>query len=254
MSILEVKNLKKVYGTKGKIKTEALSNVNFSVEEGEFIAIMGESGSGKTTLLNIVATLDRATEGNVLIGGKDIGQLSNKEVANFRRNELGFVFQDFNLLDSFSNRDNIYLPLVLSGVKPRQLNERVGEIAPILGISKLLDKFPSEISGGQKQRVAIARAIITKPHLLLADEPTGALDSRSSETIMNLFCDINQKGQTVLMVTHSLRCAAYSKRVLFIKDGRVYHEIYRGDGTHQEFMEKINQAQIMLSHGGNYEK
>lgn len=204
--------------------------------------------------MNIVATLDRATEGNVLIGGKDIGQLSNKEVANFRRNELGFVFQDFNLLDSFSNRDNIYLPLVLSGVKPRQLNERVGEIAPILGISKLLDKFPSEISGGQKQRVAIARAIITKPHLLLADEPTGALDSRSSETIMNLFCDINQKGQTVLMVTHSLRCAAYSKRVLFIKDGRVYHEIYRGDGTHQEFMEKINQAQIMLSHGGNYEK
>lgn len=254
MSILEVKNLKKVYGTKGKIKTEALSNVNFSVEEGEFIAIMGESGSGKTTLLNIVATLDRATEGNVLIGGKDIGQLSNKEVANFRRNELGFVFQDFNLLDSFSNRDNIYLPLVLSGVKPRQLNERVGEIAPILGISKLLDKFPSEISGGQKQRVAIARAIITKPHLLLADEPTGALDSRSSETIMNLFCDINQKGQTVLMVTHSLRCAAYSKRVLFIKDGRVYHEIYRGGDTHQEFMEKINQAQIMLSHGGNYEK
>lgn len=254
MIILEVKNLKKVYGSTGKIKTEALSNVNFSVEKGEFIAIMGESGSGKTTLLNIVATLDKATEGNVLIAGKDIGQLSNKEISDFRRNELGFVFQDFNLLDSFSNRDNIYMPLVLSGVKPRQLNERIGEIAPVLGISKFLDKFPSEISGGQKQRVAIARAIITKPHLLLADEPTGALDSRSSETIMNLFCDINQSGQTVLMVTHSLRYAAYSKRVLFIKDGRVYHEIYRGNDTHQEFMEKINQAQIMLTHGGNYEK
>ena len=245
MNILDVKNLKKIYGGMGRVKTEALRDVNFSVEKGEFIAVMGESGSGKTTLLNIIATLDKATEGSVFIGGKNVNSLSNSEVASFRREKLGFVFQDFNLLDSFSNRDNIYLPLVLSDVKPAIMNEKVGEIAP---------KYPYQVSGGQKQRVAIARAIITKPDLLLADEPTGALDSKSADIVMKTFCDINNSGQTVLMVTHSVKCAAFAKRVIFIKDGRVYHEIYKGSDDNLTFAEKINQAQIMLNGVNNYEK
>lgn len=254
MNILDVKNLKKIYGAMGRVKTEALKDVNFSVEEGEFIAVMGESGSGKTTLLNIIATLDKATEGTVLIGGKNISSLNNSQIASFRREKLGFVFQDFNLLDSFSNRDNIYLPLVLSGVKPRELNERVGEIVPILKISEILDKFPYQVSGGQKQRVAIARAIITKPDLLLADEPTGALDSKSADVVMKTFCDINKNGQTVLMVTHSVKCASFAKRVIFIKDGRVYHEIYKGGDDNLTFLEKINQSQIMLNGVNDYEQ
>ena len=254
MNILEVKNLKKIYGTKRGVKTQALSNVNFSAEKGEFIAIMGESGSGKTTLLNIIATLDKPTEGSVIIGNKEILNLNNKEVSTFRREELGFVFQDFNLLDSFSNRDNIYMPLVLSGVKPKELKNRVNEISYKLGIEEFLDKYPYEISGGQKQRVAIARAIITKPHLLLADEPTGSLDSKSSENILDIFKSINNSGQTILMVTHSLKAASNAKRVLFIKDGRVYHEIYRGDDDNQLFMDRINQTQTLLSQGGIYEE
>ncbi|WP_455068166.1 ABC transporter ATP-binding protein [Parvimonas micra] len=254
MNILDVRNLKKIYGGMGRVKTEALKDVNFSVEKGEFIAVMGESGSGKTTLLNIIATLDKATEGSVFIGGKDVNSLSNSEVASFRREKLGFVFQDFNLLDSFSNRDNIYLPLVLSDVKPAVMNEKVGEIAPILKISEVLDKYPYQVSGGQKQRVAIARAIITKPDLLLADEPTGALDSKSADIVMKTFCDINNSGQTVLMVTHSVKCAAFAKRVIFIKDGRVYHEIYKGSDDNLTFSERINQAQIMLNEVNNYEK
>ena len=253
MNILDVRNLKKIYGGMGRVKTEALKDVNFSVEKGEFIAVMGESGSGKTTLLNIIATLDKATEGSVFIGGKDVNSLSNSEVASFRREKLGFVSKILIYWTLF-NRDNIYLPLVLSDVKPAIMNEKVGEIAPILKISEVLDKYPYQVSGGQKQRVAIARAIITKPDLLLADEPTGALDSKSADIVMKTFCDINNSGQTVLMVTHSVKCAAFAKRVIFIKDGRVYHEIYKGSDDNLTFAEKINQAQIMLNGVNNYEK
>jgi ABC superfamily ATP binding cassette transporter, ABC protein len=249
MAILECKNIKKTYKTKNII-TEALKGVNFSVEKGEFISIMGESGAGKTTLLNIIATLDRATSGVLSLNGKDISTLKSGEIARFRRKELGFVFQDFNLLDQFSNRDNIYLPLVLSEENLSLMEDRLNEIKDKLGISELLDKYPYEISGGQKQRIAIARAIITKPSLLLADEPTGALDSTSSEMILNLFRQVNEDGQTVLVVTHSLRAASYAKRVLFIKDGIVFHEIYRGENEAQgDFMERISQAEFMLGRG-----
>lgn len=253
MFILDVKNVKKIYGSLLGAKTQALTDVSFQVSQGEFIAIMGESGSGKTTLLNIISTLDKATEGSVLIAGNDINKLKDAQVSTFRRNELGFVFQDFNLLDTFSNRDNIYLPLVLSNVKPDELKMRLDKIAPILGIAEVLDKFPYEISGGQKQRIAIARAIITNPKLLLADEPTGALDSASSDAIMSLFEQINASGQTILMVTHSTKYAAHAKRVLFIKDGRVFHEIYKGDDSNEEFIEKINQANLMLSNRKTFE-
>ena len=249
MSILECKNIKKTYKTKNII-TEALKGVNFSVEKGEFISIMGESGAGKTTLLNIIATLDRATSGVLSLNDKDISTLKSGEIARFRRKELGFVFQDFNLLDQFGNRDNIYLPLVLSEENLSLMEDRLNEIKDRLGISELLDKYPYEISGGQKQRIAIARAIITKPSLLLADEPTGALDSTSSEMILNLFRQVNEDGQTVLVVTHSLRAASYAKRVLFIKDGIVFHEIYRGENEAQgDFMERISQAEFMLGRG-----
>ena len=249
MAILECKNIKKTYKTKNII-TEALKGVNFSVEKGEFISIMGESGAGKTTLLNIIATLDKATSGVLSLNGKDISTLKSGEIARFRRKELGFVFQDFNLLDQFGNRDNIYLPLVLSEENLSLMEDGLNEIKDRLGISELLDKYPYEISGGQKQRIAIARAIITKPSLLLADEPTGALDSTSSEMILNLFRQVNEDGQTVLVVTHSLRAASYAKRVLFIKDGIVFHEIYRGENEAQgDFMERISQAEFMLGRG-----
>lgn len=248
MRILDVENVRKVYGgTGGRISVEALTNVNFSVEKGEFIAIMGESGSGKTTLLNIIATLDKATEGKILIGGKEIGKLKDSQIASFRRNKLGFVFQDFNLLDSFTNRDNIYLPLVLSGTGHKEMLRRLTPISRNLGIEEIVDKYPYEVSGGQKQRIAIARALITNPGLVLADEPTGALDSNASENIMRTFSEINKQGQTVLMVTHSLKCASYASRVLFIKDGMVYHEIFKGADDSQAFMERISAAQSMLN-------
>lgn len=247
MSILELNNVKKIYTSKG-ISTEALSQIDFSVNEGEFISIMGESGSGKTSLLNIIATLDTASSGNVLLKGKNIRLFPDQELAAFRRKELGFVFQDFNLLDQFNNRENIYLPLVLSGLPPQEMKQRLENIENLLGITDLLDKYPYQISGGQKQRIAIARAIISSPSLLLADEPTGSLDSYSSEKILQLFETINQQGQTILMVTHSLRAASYAKRVLFIKDGVVYHELYRGEKeTQQNFMERINHSQSLLS-------
>ena len=250
MKILEVKKLKKIYGKDGS-RTEALSNVNFSVNKGEFIAIMGESGSGKTTLLNMISTLDNPTEGNVVINGKDITYMKEKDVASFRRNELGFVFQDFNLLDTFSNRDNIYLPLVLSGYKHKEMRNRLNKIKDILGIGELLEKYPYQVSGGQKQRVAIARAIITHPSILLADEPTGALDSSSSQNIMELFESINEEGQTILMVTHSVRSAAYANRVMFIKDGVVFHELYKGENEGvEEFSERILQSQKVLNKRG----
>lgn len=251
MSILKVQNLKKVYGTKNGAKTEALSNVSFEVNKGEFVAIMGESGSGKTTLLNIVATLDNATEGSVFIDGKNISYIKSNEVSAFRRNQLGFVFQDFNLLDTFNNKDNIFLPLVLSGVSPEEMEKRITKIAPQLGIEQLLEKFPYEVSGGQKQRIAIARAIITNPALVLADEPTGALDSSSSDTILRIFENLHDNGMTVMMVTHSLKAASHASRVIFIKDGIAYHEIYRGEMSSQAFMEKINDSVIALSRKGN---
>ena len=247
MSILECKNIKKVYQTKN-LSTEALRDVNFSVEKGEFISIMGESGAGKTTLLNILATLDCPSSGVLLLNGKDMGNLKKEEVSAFRRRELGFVFQDFNLLDQFNNRDNIFLPLVLSEEKESLMQERLAKMQGILGIEELLEKYPYEVSGGQKQRIAIARAIITNPSLLLADEPTGALDSASSEMILQLFHKIHAEGQTILMVTHSLRAASYADRVLFIKDGVVFHEIYRGNEEGQrDFMERISEAQLVLS-------
>lgn len=250
MKVLEVKNLKKTYG-KGEAETEALSNVNFSVNKGEFIAIMGESGSGKTTLLNMISTLDNPTVGNVIINGKDVTNLKEKEVASFRRNELGFVFQDFNLLDTFSNRDNIYLPLVLSGYKYKEMRSRLSKIEKILGIENILEKYPYQVSGGQKQRVAIARAIITEPSMLLADEPTGALDSSSSQNILELFDSINREGQTILMVTHSVRSASYASRVMFIKDGIVFHELYKGENESLEsFSERIIQSQKVMNKRG----
>ncbi|MCT7723753.1 MAG: ABC transporter ATP-binding protein [Lactobacillus iners] len=249
MAILELKNIKRTYKTKCVV-TEVLKGIDFSVEAGEFVAIMGESGAGKTTLLNVIATFDKPTSGSVILNGKEISTLKNSEISTFRRNKLGFVFQDFNLLDQFNNRDNIYLPLVLSNQKPQLMQERLDKIKDQLGISELLNKYPYEISGGQKQRVAIARAIITKPDLVLADEPTGSLDSTSSEIILNMFAKINQAGQTIMMVTHSLRAASFAKRILFIKDGIVYHEIYRSQAESQsEFMERISQAQFMLKRG-----
>ena len=245
MKILELQDVKKTYRSRG-IETQALKGVNFSVDEGEFIAIMGESGSGKTTLLNLVATLDQPTSGSIILEGQNLAHLKEKDIAAFRRNELGFVFQTFNLLDQFTNRDNIYLPLVLSGVRAEEMKSRLAEIQDQLMIGDFVDKYPYEISGGQKHRIATARAIITKPALLLADEPTGSLDSASADVIMRLFTRINENAQTILMVTHSLRSASYARRVLFIKDGIVFHELYRGEEDQEAFMERIHQAQTVL--------
>lgn len=247
--LLNIKNVKKVFGRGGN-QTIALKDMDFSINEGEFVAIMGESGSGKSTLLNIIATFDTPTEGSVTIGGQDLSMLKNKEVAKFRRDTLGFVFQDFNVLHTMSNKDNILMPLVLSNMKPNVMEERLSRLAPKLGISEHLEKFPNQISGGQQQRVAIARALISNPSLLLADEPTGALDSKTSTDIMHLFQQINKDNQTILMVTHSTIDAAYASRVVFIKDGILYHEIYRGDETQNEFQKRISDSLSMLSERG----
>ena len=249
MNILELNNVRKVYKTKN-VETVALKDVNFSVEKNEFIAIMGESGSGKTTLLNVISTLDKQTNGKVVLHGKDISTLKESEVAKFRREKLGFVFQDFNLLDIFSNKDNIFLPMVLSDYKPKEMEKRLSEIQGLLGIESFVGKYPYEVSGGQKQRIAIARALITKPDLILADEPTGALDSKSSEMILDLFTKINKLGQTILMVTHSVKAASFSDRVIFIKDGVVFHEIYKGNSDNNEFMERINESLTVLNNRG----
>ncbi|QIH77477.1 ATP-binding cassette domain-containing protein [Macrococcoides canis] len=247
--LLDIKNVKKVFG-RGANQTVALKDMNFSINEGEFVAIMGESGSGKSTLLNIIATFDTPTEGSVTIGGQDLSMLKNKGIAKFRRDTLGFVFQDFNVLHTMSNKDNILMPLVLSNMKPNVIEERLSRLAPKLGISEHLEKFPNQISGGQQQRVAIARALISNPSLLLADEPTGALDSKTSTDIMNLFQNINKDNQTILMVTHSTIDAAYASRVVFIKDGILYHEIYRGDESQNEFQKRISDSLSMLSERG----
>lgn len=251
MSILEVRSLKKIYTTRfGGNQVTALSDVSFSVEEGEYVAIMGESGSGKTTLLNILAALDKATEGEVILDGKNLYTIKEKEISAFRRDNLGFVFQDFNLLDNFSIQDNIFLPLVLAGEKYAQMCIRLSPIASKLGITDLLKKFPYEISGGQKQRVAIARAMITNPKLILADEPTGALDSNSSDSLLRLFNEINNDGQTILMVTHSTKAASHAGRVMFIKDGTVFHQIYRGSSTNEEMYQKISDTLTLIATGG----
>lgn len=251
MSILNAVNIKKVYKTRlGGNQVEALSNINFSVEPGEFIAIMGESGSGKTTLLNILAALDTPTSGEIYLEDTSFSNIKEKERAAFRRNNLGFVFQDFNLLDTFSLEDNILLPLVLAGTPYNTMQEKLQPIAASLGITELLKKYPYEVSGGQKQRVAVARALITSPKLLLADEPTGALDSKASVNLLNEFSKINAAGQTILMVTHSVRAACYASRVLFIKDGIVYHQIYKGNSDETEMYKKINDTLTSLLSGG----
>ena len=234
MPLLEVQHVQKIYTTRfGGTQVQALSNVSFSVEEGEYVAIMGESGSGKTTLLNILAALDRPTAGEVLLEGRPLSAIRERDLAAFRRSHLGFVFQDFNLLDTFSLQDNIYLPLVLAGTDYREMQQKLRPIADQLGISDILAKYPYEVSGGQKQRAAVARALITDPQLILADEPTGALDSRSSDALLELFGELNGTGQTILMVTHSVKAASHAGRVLFLRDGQVYHQLYRG-GESQE--------------------
>ena len=243
MSLLEVKNLKKIYKTRfGGQQVEALRDVSFEVEEGEFVAIMGESGSGKTTLLNILAALDKATAGKIILQGMDLSAISEN---------LGFVFQEFNLLDTFSIEDNIFLPLVLAGNNYKSMRSKLTPIAARLGISELLKKYPYEVSGGQKQRAAVARALITDPKIILADEPTGALDSKASDELLRLFGEVNAMGQTILMVTHSAKAASCASRVLFIKDGEVFHQIYRGEGTNDNFYQKITETLTLLTKGGN---
>lgn len=251
MSILKVEHLKKIYTTRfGGNKVQALSDLNFSVEKGEYVAIMGESGSGKTTLLNILAALDKPTSGEVTLDGQKLSQIKEKEIASFRRDNLGFVFQDFNLLDTFSLQDNIFLPLVLAGgMNFEEMNNRLRPIARKLGIYELLQKYPYEVSGGQKQRAAVARALITSPSIILADEPTGALDSKATDELLSLFSDINAEGQTILMVTHSVKAASHAGRVLFIKDGDLFHQIYRGECSNEELYQKISDTLTMLTTG-----
>ena len=249
--LLYVKHVKKVYTTRfGGNSVTALKDVTFSVDEGEYVAVMGESGSGKTTLLNILAALDKPTEGEVILNGENIVEIPERSMAAFRRSQLGFVFQDFNLLDTFSLKDNIFLPLVLSGMKYKEMNKRLQPIAEELGIADLLEKFPYEISGGQKQRVAIARAIITSPRLILADEPTGALDSKSTDDLLDVFNRINRQGHTIIMVTHSVQAAAHAGRVMFIKDGRVFHELKRCGCSNEEMYQRITKAQTAVAVGG----
>ena len=251
MALLEAKNIRKVYATRfGGNQVQALTDVSFTVDEGEYVAIMGESGSGKTTLLNILAALDRPTSGTVLLDGKDISAIRENQLAAFRRDQLGFVFQDFNLLDTFSLEDNIYLPLVLTGTPYAEMQRRLAPIAQQLGITELLQKFPYEVSGGQKQRAAVARALITNPRLILADEPTGALDSRSTDELLSLFSAIHQSGQTIVMVTHSTKAASSAGRVMFIKDGEVFHQLYRGNDTNQQFYQRISDTLTLLTTGG----
>ena len=252
MSLLTVEDLKKVYTTRfGGNSVEALRDVNFTVEKGEYTAIMGESGSGKTTLLNILAALDKPTSGTVLLEGKNLANIKEKDIAAFRRDNLGFVFQEFNLLDTFNLEDNIYLPMVLAGVPYVQMKEVLAPIAAELGIAHLLKKYPYEVSGGQKQRAAVARALMMKPKIVLADEPTGALDSKSTDELLRLFGQIHKGGQTILMVTHSVKAASCADRVLFIKDGQVFHQLYRGQCSNEQLYQKISDTLTMLQTGGD---
>ena len=252
MSILEVAGLRKVYTTRfGGNKVEALRDVNFIVEDGEYVAVMGESGSGKTTLLNILAALDKPTAGRVVLDGQELGHVPESKIAAFRRDNLGFVFQEFNLLDTFTLEDNIFLPLVLAGVSVPEMRSRIKPVAEQLGIQELLKKYPYEVSGGQKQRAAVARAIITNPKLVLADEPTGALDSRSTDELLRVFGKINETGRTIVMVTHSVKAASHASRVLFIRDGEIFHQLYRGEQRNEQFYQKISDTLTMLATGGD---
>ena len=251
MPILQVNDLKKTYTTRfGGQQVHALTKVNFSVEAGEYVAIMGESGSGKTTLLNILAALDRPTAGEVFLNGKALSDIRERDLAAFRRSHLGFVFQDFNLLDTFSLRDNIFLPLVLAGTDYPAMQKKLQPIAEQLGIADILSKYPYEVSGGQKQRAAVARALITDPQIVLADEPTGALDSRASDNLLDLFGQVNAGGQTILMVTHSVKAASHAGRVLFLRDGEVYHQIYRGGESRESQFRRISDTLTVLAEGG----
>ena len=251
MPLLEVQHLQKVYTTRfGGNQVEALRSVSFSVEPGEYVAIMGESGSGKTTLLNILAALDRPTAGEVYLNGKALSDIRERDLAAFRRSHLGFVFQDFNLLDTFSLQDNIFLPLVLAGQDFASMDKTLRPIAKQLGILDILEKYPYEVSGGQKQRCAVARALVTAPQIVLADEPTGALDSRASDNLLELFGEINGEGQTILMVTHSVKAASHAGRVLFLRDGQVYHQLYRGGETQESQFRRISDTLTVLAQGG----
>lgn len=251
MSFLEIKELKKVYFTRfGGNQVTALKNIDFTVEKGEYTAIMGESGSGKTTLLNTIALLDQPTEGKILLKGKDLASMKDKEIASFRRNHLGYVFQDFNLLDTFTLEDNIMLPLVLAGEEYQNMRNKMIPIAETLSIDHLLEKYPYEVSGGEKQRAAVARAMITNPDLILADEPTGALDSHSTDELLKYFSKINDRGQTLLMVTHSVKAASFAKRILFIQDGKIFHQLYKGERTQKVMYEEISHTLTMLTKGG----
>jgi len=251
MELLQVKNVKKVYSTRfGGQQFTALKNINFAVSAGEFTAIMGPSGSGKTTLLNIIATLDKPTAGDVLLEGKSIKTIKDRELSAFRRTNLGFVFQDFNLLDTFSVKDNILLPLVLSDMKIEEMEARLYPVAESLELTDLLAKFPYEISGGEKQRTAVARAIITRPKLILADEPTGSLDSKAAAKLLDIFAALHKNGQTILMVTHSSLAASRAARVIFIRDGQLFSQIYRGEDSSSEFLERIIANLTVLSEGG----
>lgn len=248
--LLDVKNVKKTFG-RGLNATTALNVISFTVDKGEFVAIMGESGSGKSTLLNLIATFDKVSEGNITINTQDIRKLRNKQIAHFRRDNLGFVFQDFNVLPTMTNQDNILMPLVLANRSHKVMEQRMNTLSSKLGIEKLLSKYPYQVSGGEQQRIAIGRALINEPDLLLADEPTGALDSKTSKQIMTLFREINDNTQTILMVTHSTIDASYAKRVLFIKDGRLYHEIYRGEESQQDFQKRIADSLAILNESGD---
>ncbi|WP_027622966.1 ABC transporter ATP-binding protein [Clostridium lundense] len=237
--VVETKNLKKIYGSKGNIYT-ALDDINLQINEGEFVGIMGPSGAGKSTLLNVISTIDKPTSGNISIGGENILNLNENSLSSFRRNKLGFIFQDFNLLDTLTLKENIMLPLTLSKIKVTLIERRVTEVAEALGISNILEKYPSEVSGGQKQRTAAARAIITNPTLVLADEPTGALDSNSSKDLLQCLTDLNENiNATIMMVTHDAFAASYCKRILFIKDGRLFTELVKGNSSRKEFFQKI---------------
>lgn len=251
MPLLEVRHLQKIYTTRfGGNQVQALRSVDFSVERGEYVAIMGESGSGKTTLLNILATLDRPTAGEVLLDGRSLDEIRDRDRAGFRRTHLGFVFQDFDLLDTLTLRDNILLPLVLAGTRYAAMEKKLAPLAQKLGLTELLGKYPYEVSGGQKQRAAVARALITDPALILADEPTGALDSRSADELLSLFADINRSGQTIVMVTHSVKAASHAGRVLFLRDGQVYHQLYRGNETQEAQFGRISDTLTVLAQGG----